>query len=220
MIDPTFSIGEVAAMLGISAHTLRAWERRHLVVRPGRTASGRRRYTDDDVELLRQVKHQRHVHGLSLRVATMAAQGLIVLEGGEAPGPADGAADAPIGGDGPLSIVGDLVPEIVIVLDEAGCIMYANMPFLNLYDLAPGDLRGMSFADLVDPFDRAKAVQTYRGHTRQRRCWELNLATKRRRALFSFDCWPVRASREARTVLVGRDLGSDRDQRQGRGVFV
>ena len=53
MTDLTFSIGEVAAMLGISPHTIRAWERRHLMVTPTRTASGQRRYSSDDVDLLR-----------------------------------------------------------------------------------------------------------------------------------------------------------------------
>src|SRR5215813_10843087 len=80
----TFAIGEVAAMLGISSHAIRAWERRHVVVRPMRTTAGQRRYTHDDIEILRQVKHGRHVHGLSLRMATLTAQGMVVPDPGDA----------------------------------------------------------------------------------------------------------------------------------------
>jgi PAS domain-containing protein len=201
MTDWTFSIGEVAAMLGISPHTIRAWERRHRMVKPIRTASGQRRYTGDDVELLRQIKHERHVHGLSMRVATMTAQGLIVPDVGEPP-----ATDL-IAPDGdPLRMVANLVPEVVIVLDQEGRVTYANTPFVRFCDILPGQLQGMQFADFVDPFDRAKAVQTYQGGPRQRRGWELNLRGARRGALFSFDCWPVQTSQDSRIVLIGRDL--------------
>jgi methanogenic corrinoid protein MtbC1 len=40
-------------MAGISTAALRAWERRYRLVRPGRTASGYRMYSDADVRLLR-----------------------------------------------------------------------------------------------------------------------------------------------------------------------
>jgi PAS domain-containing protein len=206
MTELTFAIGEVAAMLGISPHTIRAWERRHLMVTPMRTASGQRRYTSDDVELLRQVMHERHVHGLSVRVATMAAQGLIVPDVGTAPSPEG---DAPDLGDGDsLRMVANLVPEVVIVLDEEGRFTYANTQFVRFSEVLQGQLRGMQFADFADPFDRAKAVQTYQGSPRQRRGWELNLRTARRWALFSFDCWPVRTSEGPRMVLIGRDLSA------------
>ena len=205
MIDVTFTIGEVAAMLGISPHTIRAWERRHLVVRPLRTGSGQRRYTSDDVEVLRQIKHERHVHGLSMRVATMAAQGLVVPDTGDVAAPAG---PPPEPDTDPLRMVADLVPEVVIVVDSGGRVVHVNTAFVRFSDLLAGQLRGLSFADLVDPFDRAKAVQTYQAPLRQRRDWELNLRTPRRRALFSFDCWPVPASEGPMLVLVGTDLSA------------
>ncbi|WP_245961791.1 MerR family transcriptional regulator [Quadrisphaera granulorum] len=49
-----FSIGEVASAVGISVHALRFYERRGLLVGPvRRTAGGRRRYTEIDVDWLR-----------------------------------------------------------------------------------------------------------------------------------------------------------------------
>jgi PAS domain-containing protein len=208
MTELTFSIGEVAAMLGISPHTIRAWERRHLMVTPVRTASGQRRYSADDVELLRQIKHERHVHGLSMRVATMTAQGLIVPDRGEASGPDGDAGDLTAADGDSLRMVANLVPEIVIILDQEGRFTYANTQFVRFSEVLQGQLRGMQFADFVDPFDRAKAVQTYQSDPRQRRGWELNLRSPRRLALFSFDCWPVRTSEGRRMVLIGTDLSA------------
>jgi PAS domain-containing protein len=208
MTDLTFSIGEVAAMLGISPHTIRAWERRHLMVTPLRTASGQRRYSGDDVELLRQIKHERHVHGLSMRVATMAAQGLIVPDRGDAPASDGDVGDLTAADGDSLRMVANLVPQIVVVLDEEGRFTYANTQFVRFCEVLQGQLRGMQFADFVDPFDRAKAVETYQGHPRQRRGWELNLRAPRRSALFSLDCWPVRTSEGRRMVLIGTDLSA------------
>ncbi len=45
----------VAHLSGISAHTLRAWERRYQAVTPRRTDTGRRIYTSEDVSRLRQL---------------------------------------------------------------------------------------------------------------------------------------------------------------------
>jgi PAS domain-containing protein len=211
--EVTFAIGEVAAMLGISPHTIRAWERRHVVVRPVRTAAGQRRYTPDDVELLRQIKHERHVHGLSMRVATMTAQGLVVPDTGEPSPPAaivEGGAD-------PVRMVADLVSEVVVLVDPGGRIVHANTTFVRFCDLLLGQLRGTPFADLVDPFDRAKAVQLYQPPLRQRRGWELSLRTARRSAFFSFDCWPVTTAEGPTLVLVGRDLATAAPPSDGEG---
>lgn len=48
-------IGAVAAMTGVNPITLRAWERRHGLIRPARTPKGRRFYTHEHVELIRRV---------------------------------------------------------------------------------------------------------------------------------------------------------------------
>lgn len=49
------SISKVAALCGVSPYTLRAWEKRYRLPKPAREANGYRTYTDDQVELLRQM---------------------------------------------------------------------------------------------------------------------------------------------------------------------
>jgi MerR family transcriptional regulator, light-induced transcriptional regulator len=51
-----FRIRTVAALSGVPATTLRAWERRYGVPAPGRTASAYRLYTADDVERVRRLR--------------------------------------------------------------------------------------------------------------------------------------------------------------------
>ena len=48
-------IGTVAELTGVNPITLRAWERRHGLIRPRRTATGRRMYSPADVALIRQI---------------------------------------------------------------------------------------------------------------------------------------------------------------------
>lgn len=50
---PRFSVKAVAKLSGVSAHTLRAWERRYGVISPTRSKGGRREYSIKDVEKLK-----------------------------------------------------------------------------------------------------------------------------------------------------------------------
>jgi DNA-binding transcriptional MerR regulator/methanogenic corrinoid protein MtbC1 len=50
------TVGAVVRRTGLSAHVLRAWERRYGAVRPVRTAGGQRLYTDDDLVRLRLLR--------------------------------------------------------------------------------------------------------------------------------------------------------------------
>jgi DNA-binding transcriptional MerR regulator/methylmalonyl-CoA mutase cobalamin-binding subunit len=54
--EPTYSLGAVARLTGLSEHVLRAWERRHGAVRPLRTPGGTRRYRESDVARLRLLR--------------------------------------------------------------------------------------------------------------------------------------------------------------------
>lgn len=51
------SIGAVSKLTQIPAHTLRKWESRHGIATPTRTPTGRRVYTQDQVEQLKLIKH-------------------------------------------------------------------------------------------------------------------------------------------------------------------
>jgi MerR family transcriptional regulator, light-induced transcriptional regulator len=50
-----FPIRTVAALTGVKAITLRAWERRYGLIRPGRTGKGHRLYSHRDIEQIRRV---------------------------------------------------------------------------------------------------------------------------------------------------------------------
>ena len=45
-----YSIGELARLSGITATTLRAWQRRYGLLKPQRTEGGHRQYSDEDVQ--------------------------------------------------------------------------------------------------------------------------------------------------------------------------
>ncbi len=63
--QPIFNMKAVEQKTGISAATLRAWERRYSLVEPQRTASGYRLYSARDVALLTWV-HDRMADGLTV----------------------------------------------------------------------------------------------------------------------------------------------------------
>ena len=208
-----FTIGEVAAMVGFSPHTLRAWERRHKVLEPQRTPSGQRRYTIEDIELLREVISGVAVRGLTLKVAVRAAQGMVSLGPTEAGGPAasappPGPPDGPAAeeGGGPWRAVADYLPHLVAIVDPEGRIVDANVGLACSAGVLREQLRGMHFSDFADPYDRAKAVSAIRPPFRRRRGWELNLRMRSRRGLFSFDCMPINSGGQQLLALVGRDL--------------
>ena len=50
-----YPIGAVSEMTGVNSITLRAWERRHELIVPQRTASGRRLYSQADVNCIKEV---------------------------------------------------------------------------------------------------------------------------------------------------------------------
>ena len=183
----TYSIGEAASLIGVSAHMLRAWERRYDLPPPARTESGQRRYTPAQIEHLRQVRHLVVTHGLAVPAA-------VDLAGERAAPPSPG---AEVAGE-PLSSVPhdlwaevlDLVPELVLVLDRAGRIVSANVALAKLLRTTRERLPGLQFSDLVEPHDRAKAVALYRGPAVPHRDWEVNLRAGSL-GLYAFDSWPL-----------------------------
>ncbi|GEN36533.1 MULTISPECIES: MerR family transcriptional regulator [Aneurinibacillus] len=57
-IQGKYNIKAVSNLVGITTHTLRAWERRYGIIEPKRTESGHRLYTEEDVATLRWLKEQ------------------------------------------------------------------------------------------------------------------------------------------------------------------
>ena len=72
-MDDDLSIKQVAEQTGLAAGTIRMWEQRHGLPEPERSASGYRRYTQADVELLRRAQAYRH-RGLSVAAALERAR--------------------------------------------------------------------------------------------------------------------------------------------------
>ena len=71
---PELAIRQVAERTGIAAGTIRMWEQRYGFPDPQRTASGYRRYSDEDVEALRRVASYRRL-GLSIPAAIDRVRG-------------------------------------------------------------------------------------------------------------------------------------------------
>ena len=62
-------IGFVARQTGLSAHVIRAWEKRYGVVQPGRTTTGRRLYSDSDIQHLKLLQQ---AAGIGHRIAQLS----------------------------------------------------------------------------------------------------------------------------------------------------
>jgi len=69
-----YGIGDVVERTGVAEGTLRMWERRYGFPMPARLASGHRRYSDRDIELIQKVAAQRAA-GYSLAAAMDRARG-------------------------------------------------------------------------------------------------------------------------------------------------
>ncbi len=64
-----YEISAVARQLGVSADTIRQWERRNLIAPPRRTASGKRLFTPIDVEAMEKAQQARRARTRSLPAA-------------------------------------------------------------------------------------------------------------------------------------------------------
>jgi DNA-binding transcriptional MerR regulator len=202
--NPSFSVGEVGAMVGLSPHTIRAWERRHEALSPQRSKTGHRQYSAEDVEFLIRVKQLTRARGLSIKLAVLEARGGLPTE--VVPAIVDAEPEPSDDLSGTWRSVADLLPFLMLLLDGRGRIVDASIPVARAVGRLRRELQGVRFVDLVEPYDRAKAAKVYRAPLQQRRGWELNLKTRSVRGLFSFDCWPIRQGEGWLIACIGRDL--------------
>ncbi|HTJ00826.1 MAG TPA: MerR family transcriptional regulator [Dongiaceae bacterium] len=82
------SIKVVAQRTGLSSHVIRAWEKRYATVKPERTGTNRRLYSDEDIERLNLLRHATQAgHSISnisnLSIAEL--KDLVAQAGKEAP---------------------------------------------------------------------------------------------------------------------------------------
>lgn len=61
-----YSISEVAEMLGLAQSTLRFWEKEFPQLRPRLTSGGTRKYTTEDINLVRTIKYLLKDLGLTI----------------------------------------------------------------------------------------------------------------------------------------------------------
>jgi PAS domain-containing protein len=202
--EPTFTISEVAMMVGLTAHTVRIWERRYGLIKPQRSAAGHRRYGLDEVQLLQQMKQLADTRGITLKMAALEVEGgLPTLSRG---GDESGASGDVLKDDSPWRAAADLLPQPILLLDTHGRIADANVAFARAGGFIREKLRGTRFSELIDPYDRSKASAIWREPGRARRGWELNLRTPMGSGLYSFDCWPLLSRGHQVLVLIGREL--------------
>lgn len=192
------TIGEVAAVVGIQPHTLRAWERRYGIVRPRRSRSNQRRYTMHDVSLIQEVKE---AVGGRPRMVRQAAEHVRPQRTSESGRPA--VATSP---DYVWRAAVDLVHRMVFLLDGAGRIVDANSTVEHEIGGTRDQLAGRPFANLVDPGQRAEAAELYGRPLRQHRGWKVRLSGDPPSTVRSVDCWPARSAPEQDLlVLVVQD---------------
>ena len=101
----------------------------------------------------------------------------------------------------PWRSAADLSKDLQMFLDSEGRIIDATIAVARSFGIVRGRLIATRFAELVEPFDRAKAVRLYRGAPRRHLGWELNLKTDPP-ALYRFDSWQLK--REGETLIFVR----------------
>jgi DNA-binding transcriptional MerR regulator len=117
-----FSIGEAAAMVGVSTHVIRSWERRLSLGLNHRTTTNQRRYRIEDVQRFVAIKRLHESSGLPLVEAAARA-----LNGVQPRGVAEDSAQSESPSVERLwaSLI-ETLPELLIVVDDVGRIVAAN----------------------------------------------------------------------------------------------
>lgn len=69
MSEKVYKIGEAAQALALKSYVLRFWESEFPQLKPTRTESGQRLYSERDLELLRRIRHLLHERGLTIEGA-------------------------------------------------------------------------------------------------------------------------------------------------------
>lgn len=195
----SFSIGDAAAIVGVSTHVLRSWERRLSLGLNHRTRSNQRRYRLKDIQRFIAIRQLHETGGLPL--VESAARALEASQEHDEPAHVGGAM---IGGYWAGLI--DTVPEIVLVIDGAGRITVANEIARSILNVQQ---RG-SFLRLA-PAGWRRTYQTIR-HTHGRRQSVL-LAMRGRSTTMMLEAHvePIGTRPDGPMVVVGRPVSESRE---------
>jgi PAS domain S-box-containing protein len=162
-----------------------------------------------------RISHTVTVHGHSLKLAALEAQGLLSDEVGDM-GTLPGAAVESAAPNGsPWRRVADAMPELLILVDNEGTIVDCNIATARIRDTIRENLRGARLPDLVIDYDRAKAARLYRPSPRRRDGWELRMRSRRgQQTVVAFDSRPVAADGARLLGLIGRTVAEERVEPQ------
>ena len=83
-LTKTYSIGDVAELLGVQAYTIRYWEKEFSAfINPTRCKGGHRRYGSYEVDVLRRIKSMLKDEKYSIAGARQKLQSLLLGKSGE-----------------------------------------------------------------------------------------------------------------------------------------
>lgn len=68
----TYTIGQVAKLTGLPAYTIRYWEQEFKSLHPRKSRTGRRVYTEEDLQLVRRIQDLLHGQGYTIKGAREA----------------------------------------------------------------------------------------------------------------------------------------------------
>lgn len=68
----TYTIGQVAKLTGLPAYTIRYWEQEFKSLHPRKSRTGRRVYTEDDLQMVRRIQDLLHSQGYTIKGAREA----------------------------------------------------------------------------------------------------------------------------------------------------
>jgi PAS domain-containing protein len=195
LANETFSIGEVAAMVGVSTDSLRAWERRYNVISPLRTPKNQRRYSADDVRMLARISETCMDGVRSVQQAVMTVKGL--LPEGSAPGAAEVSDGQPLWRE-----VLDRSGVPMLIVDVGGRIIDVNKVLLEVLGRSREAVQGRKVATIVSDEDR-DAVPAAATPVA---ALEIQLKTPAAPRRVLFDCKVVRQADDWFQVYIGRGM--------------
>jgi DNA-binding transcriptional MerR regulator len=195
----SFSIGEVASMVGVSAHTLRAWERRYSVITPVRTLKNQRRYSADDVRFLTQLTATCQDGVRSVKAAAMTVRGML-------PETADLAATDMTDGKSMWRDVLDRSRDLMLILDVRGRIVDANRALAEAVGRTREGLQGRRLSTLVVNDDRPTLGRGAAPPFKPIDDLALRLKTPTTHRHVAFDGRPIRQADGWLFVMIGRPL--------------
>ena len=127
----TYPIRHVAQQTGLTAHLIRAWERRYGAVLPERTPSNRRLYSEEDIERLKLLRKAAVAGHSMAQIAGMSTEALLELMGGEGAALEPGVSPATGKSEPPSFHLGRCLTK-VLELDPAGLQVALNRAAIAL----------------------------------------------------------------------------------------